>query len=138
MLPNLPEDPDVSHLLPFVEFGSPRGAGIFRGICSVMAFHILAGLVALFNFGRKIVGSTPRDSGMVVPCMQLFVLMVSGCLRRGYVVSDASSATSIDNYRDTLLGPVVLWLLVWMSSSFYFMLVTTVSHHQEVNWTAAN
>jgi len=130
--PNLPDDPDATFMRPFVEFGPPRKATIFRRVFSVLVFHVIASLAVLVTLGRRLMRLVLSDrrhvrgpSAIVIPLIELFLLLLSGCL----LAERQTSGLMV------MLHSFGLWTLLWLSGSFYFMLVTTVTHNQERNWT---
>mmetsp|Transcript_4217 Transcript_4217/g.7985 ORF Transcript_4217/g.7985 Transcript_4217/m.7985 type:complete len:532 (+) Transcript_4217:57-1652(+) len=148
MNPNLPEDPDAFGMSPFVVWAPPAdGRSVWRMlrcIFSPLVFHIVAAVAILFSQGSHLScpGFCKRDArrncGLVAPLLQLCMLILSGWLHSlhedflggGLINKDANGSLWI-------LHSIGLWFLIWTSGSFYFMLVTNVTHNQERNWMAS-
>jgi len=148
MRPNLPGDPDAFGMPPFVIWSPPThcktSTKMLRCIFSPLAFHMWAAVTVLLlqgvNLSRP--GLFKRDfrqnAALVAPFVMLCILVFSGWalslhgefFRGGVIKYGLTGELGI-------LHSVGLWLLTWTSGSFYFMLVTNVTHNQERNWVAS-
>jgi len=149
MRPNLPEDPDAFGMSPVIDWAPPADGSrsvrrMLRCIFSPLVFHIVAAVAVLFtqlshlgcpSFCRR---DFRQNAGLVVPFLELCMLILSGWLWSLHGESLPGGVFKYDvNGSLWLLHSIGLWFLIWAFGSFYFMLVTNVTHNQERNWMAS-